>query len=77
MGGAGARTRRSLGHHLLHPLILRLRVLFYKPWISALIWDPESGRGIIRRAPRSLAVKSIGAREVKKVILGQEGVTAS
>ena len=24
---AGARTRRSLGHHLLHPLILRLLVL--------------------------------------------------
>ena len=23
-GAAGARTRRSLGHHLLHPLILRL-----------------------------------------------------
>ena len=23
----GARTRRSLGHHLLHPLILRLLVL--------------------------------------------------
>ena len=27
MGVAGARTRRSLGHHLLHPLILRLLVL--------------------------------------------------
>ena len=27
MGAAGARTRRSLGHHLLHPLILRLLVL--------------------------------------------------
>ena len=26
-GGAGSRTRRSLGHHLLHPLILRLLVL--------------------------------------------------
>ena len=26
-GVAGARTRRSLGHHLLHPLILRLLVL--------------------------------------------------
>ena len=26
-GAAGARTRRSLGHHLLHPLILRLLVL--------------------------------------------------
>ena len=25
-GAAGARTRRSLGHHLLHPLILRLLV---------------------------------------------------
>ena len=24
---AGAQTRRSLGHHLLHPLILRLLVL--------------------------------------------------
>ena len=23
-GAVGARTRRSLGHHLLHPLILRL-----------------------------------------------------
>ena len=26
-GAAGPRTRRSLGHHLLHPLILRLLVL--------------------------------------------------
>ena len=26
-GAAGVRTRRSLGHHLLHPLILRLLVL--------------------------------------------------
>ena len=26
-GAAGAHTRRSLGHHLLHPLILRLLVL--------------------------------------------------
>ena len=26
-GAAGAGTRRSLGHHLLHPLILRLLVL--------------------------------------------------
>ena len=26
-GAAGARTRRSLGHHLLHPLILRLLAL--------------------------------------------------
>ena len=26
-GAAGARTRRSLGHHFLHPLILRLLVL--------------------------------------------------
>ena len=30
-----------------------------KPLISALIWHPENGRGIIRRAPRSLAAKSI------------------
>ena len=28
-GAAGSRTRRSLGHHLLHPLILRPRALFY------------------------------------------------
>ena len=27
-GAAGARTRRSLGHHLLHPQILRLLVLY-------------------------------------------------
>ena len=27
-GAAGSRTRRSLGHHLLHPLILRLVVLY-------------------------------------------------
>ena len=26
-GAAGARTRRSLGNHLLHPLILRVLVL--------------------------------------------------
>ena len=26
-GAAGARTRKSLGHHLLYPLILRLLVL--------------------------------------------------
>ena len=25
-GAAGAQTRRSLGHHLLHPLILRLLI---------------------------------------------------
>ena len=30
-----------------------------KPWISALIWHPESGRGIIRRVPRSLTAKNI------------------
>ena len=29
-GAAGARTRRSLGHHLLHPLIFRPRTLFYR-----------------------------------------------
>ena len=29
-GAAGAQTRRSLGHHLLHPLILRPRALFYR-----------------------------------------------
>ena len=28
MGAAGAQTRRSLEHLLLHPLILRLLVLF-------------------------------------------------
>ena len=27
MGAAGAQTHKSLGHHLLHPLILRLLVL--------------------------------------------------
>ena len=27
VGAVGAQTRRSLGHHLLHPLILRLLVL--------------------------------------------------
>ena len=27
VGAAGAQTRRSLEHHLLHPLILRLLVL--------------------------------------------------
>ena len=26
-GAAGARTHRSLGHHILHPLILRLLVV--------------------------------------------------
>ena len=26
-GAAGVQTRRSLGHHLLHPLILRLLIL--------------------------------------------------
>ena len=34
MGAAGARTRRSLGHHLLHPLILRLLVLC----VPAVLW---------------------------------------
>ena len=29
-----------------------------KPLISALLWHPESGRGIIRRAPRPLAPKA-------------------
>ena len=29
-GAAGARTLRSLGHNLLHPLILRPRALFYR-----------------------------------------------
>ena len=33
-----------------------------KPLISAFIWHPESGCGIIRRVPRLLAVKSIGGR---------------
>ena len=27
-GAAGSRTRRTWGHHLLHPLILRLVVLY-------------------------------------------------
>ena len=35
------------------------RYLSRKPLISALIWHPESGLGIIRRLPRPLAVKSI------------------
>ena len=35
------------------------RYLSKKPLITALIWHPESGRGIIRRRPRPLAVKSI------------------
>ena len=30
MGAAGPRTRRSLGHHPLHPQILRPRALFYR-----------------------------------------------
>jgi hypothetical protein len=34
-GAAGAQTRRSLGHHLLHRLILRLLVLHYRPLISS------------------------------------------
>ena len=29
-GALGAPNRRSLEHHLLHPLILRSRVLFYR-----------------------------------------------
>ena len=29
-GAAGTKTRRSLGHHLLHPQILRPRALFCK-----------------------------------------------
>ena len=29
-GAVGARTCRSLGHHLLHPLILGPRALFYR-----------------------------------------------
>ena len=47
------------------------------PGSQLFFWHPESGRGSIRRAPRPLAAKSIGARGVKKVILGQEGVAAS
>ena len=35
------------------------RYICKKPLISALIWHPESGRGITRRPPRPLAVKSI------------------
>ena len=35
------------------------RYISRKPWISALIWHPKSGRGPIRRAPRPLAAKSI------------------
>ena len=30
-GAAGAQTRRSLGHHLFHPQILRLLVLLKPP----------------------------------------------
>ena len=48
-----------------------------KPLILALIWHPKSGRGIIRRVPHPLAAKSIGARGVKKGIVGREGVAAS
>jgi hypothetical protein len=36
-----------------------------KPLISALVWHPKNGGGIIRRAQRSLAAKSIGGRGVK------------
>ena len=39
MGAAGARTRISLGHHLLHPLILRLLLL-----CAPAVWDPELSR---------------------------------
>ena len=39
--------------------------------LPAIIWHPISGRGIIRRLPRPLAAKSIGAREVKKDLLRQ------
>ena len=53
------------------------RHLSKKPLISALIWHPESGRGIIMRASRPLAAKSIGPRGVKKVVLRREGVAAS
>ena len=35
-----------------------------KPLSSALVWHPKNGGGIIRRAPGSLAAKSIGGRGV-------------
>ena len=43
-------------------LVLNKRYINEKPLISAFIWHPESGRGIIRRVPRLLAVKSKGGR---------------
>ena len=66
------------GSHL--SVLLINEISFYKRVIvqgAAVISRILSGRGIIRRAPRSLAAKSIGAREVQKVISGQEGVAAS
>ena len=41
MGAAGTQTRRSLGHHLLHQLILRPRALFYRTDLTR-----KGGKGI-------------------------------
>ena len=42
---AGAQTRRSLGHHLLHPLILRLLVLCAPADFEAQIQFPNACPG--------------------------------
>ena len=46
-----------------HKQYINKQYLSRKPRISALIWHPKNRRGIIRRAPRLLAAKSIGARK--------------
>ena len=55
---------------------IRLKPKVFNVWPSALA-TAKNGRGILRRAPRLLAMNSIGPCGVKKVVLWREGVAAS
>ena len=50
-GAEGARTRRSLGHHLLHPHILRPRALFYKKRLHTKFQIPNTYPGPYQSKP--------------------------
>ena len=60
------------------PLLVQNQTIHQqKAWDLSYLEPEGQGRGNIRRVPRPLAAKSIGARGVKKVFLGQEGMAAS
>ena len=62
---------------LKEPLVVQKQTIPQQKALYLSFNNPDSGRGIIRRAPHLLAVKSIGVRGVKKVLLWEVIVTPS